>query len=64
MSSKAKIADCPQAIWDRPVFKNGTVSIPKPILDALGNPQEVRFSIEGKQIVLKKIEKTEVRDIE
>lgn len=50
--------DGPQAIWDRPVFKNGTVSIPKPILDALGNPIEVRFSIEGKQIVLKKIEKT------
>jgi hypothetical protein len=44
-------------VWDRPVFKNGTVSIPKPILKSLGNPAEVRFSVEGNMIVLKKVDK-------
>lgn len=48
--------------WDRPVHKNGTVTIPKQILDALGNPEFVRFEVVDGRVFLRKVDKQEVKN--
>jgi len=55
----AEIDELKEFEWDRPIFKNGTVSVPKPILKALGYPAEIRFSLKSKNVIIKAIKKVE-----
>ena len=39
--------------WDCPVGKKGSITIPKKLLEGLGNPAVVRLEYNGKLVVLK-----------
>jgi bifunctional DNA-binding transcriptional regulator/antitoxin component of YhaV-PrlF toxin-antitoxin module len=48
--------------WDRPVQKKGQVTLPKKILEALGNPDFVRFEVKESMFILKRVEKEATDD--